>query len=74
MLPEPIFYPKLLKIGKKGEAPVYQTIVWGAKQLSDNVDVLWLIEYLESKGRDCHVNTGVHGKLSTDGIFEFDWK
>ena len=68
MLPEPIFYPKLLKVGN------YQTIVWGAKELSDNIDVLYLIEYLESVGRDCHINTGVHGKLSSDGIFKYDWK
>ena len=25
------------------------------------------------KGRDCHINTGVHGKL-VNGVFEFAWE
>ena len=35
-------------------------------------DVLLLMQYLQSKGRDCHVNTGVHGKYE-DGKFEYVW-
>ena len=37
------------------------------------VDVLYLIEYLESKDRDCHINTGVHGKM-VNGEFEWAWE
>ena len=67
------------KIRKEGFAeedlpkPIHKVMLWGSLHDSGEIDVLYLIEYLESLGRDCHVNTGVHGKV-TDGKFEFVWK
>ena len=31
------------------------------------------MEYLNSQGRDFHVNTGVHGHVNADGKFKFYW-
>ena len=45
---------------------------WGIPGPCSAVDVHWLMEYLESKGRDCHLNTGVVTKL-VDGQFAYDW-
>ena len=37
------------------------------------MDLRFLLDYLESRRRDCHINTGVHGKL-VNGECEFDWE
>ena len=73
-LPTAKFEPKMLRIRKKeGDEPIQVDLLWGSHDDCGNVDVLFLIEYLQSKGRDCHVNTGVHGKVNADGKFEFVW-
>ena len=74
-LPTPKFQPKLLKIRKKeGDEPIHVGLLWASNGDCGNVDVLYLIEFLYSKGRNCHVNNGVHGKVNADGEFEFVWK
>ena len=74
-LPKPMFVPEVLKIRrKKGQKPIHLTIRWSSRLKCGNVDVKWLIEYLESKKRDCHINTGVHGKLNADDEFEYAWE
>ena len=49
-------------------------VLWGSHVACGEVDVVFLIEFLQSKGRDCHINTGVHGKLNANEEFEFDWE
>ena len=49
-------------------------MLWVSVVACGNVDLDFLIEYLQSKGRDCHVNTGVHGMLNKNNEFEFDWE
>ena len=48
------------------------TLRWGIPDDSTGPDVAVLMQYLESKGRDFHVNTGVHGRVK-EGKFEFYW-
>ena len=73
-LPEAVFEPEILRIRiKKGQKPIHVTYRWGSRVKCGNVDVKWLIEYLRSKRRDCHVNTGVHGDLVNDK-FEWAWQ
>ena len=74
-LPRAIFVPEVLRIRrKKGDKPIHLTIRWSSRVKCGNVDVKWLIEYIRSKKRDCHVNTGVHGKLNANDEFEYAWK
>ena len=73
-LPTPVFQPRILPIRKaKGHDPIHRTVLWQSTVDSGDVDVLYLIEYLCSQGRDCHVNSGVHGKVNANGEFEFVW-
>ena len=58
---------------KEGEEPIHVTMLWASKFDCGNMDVLFLIEFLDLKGRDCHVNTGVHGEVNDDGEFKFRW-
>ena len=48
-------------------------MLWASHEDCGNADVLYLIVYLQSKNRDCHVNTGVHGEVNADGKFKFRW-
>ena len=72
-LPRPIFEAELLIIRqRKGQNPIHVTIRWGSHLPCNDVDVLCLLKYLESKARNCHLNTGVHGKY-VDGKFDYDF-
>ena len=51
---------------------IHSILRWGSKIGCDADDVRLLVKYLESQGRDCHINTGVHGTF-VDGKFEFVW-
>ena len=73
-LPTPKFIPKILEIRKKkGQEPIHKNVLWNSKVGVGDVDILFLMQYLESQGLDCHVNNGVHGK-TTNGKFELFWK
>ena len=73
-LPTAKFEPKMLKMRKKeGENPIHVTMLWTTKLECGHADVLFLNEFLNLKGRDCHVNTGVHGDVDDDGEFYFRW-
>ena len=49
-------------------------MLWGSHVACGEVDVVFLIEFLQSKDRDCHINTGVHGKLNADDEFAYAWE
>ena len=69
-----MFESKRLEIRKKkGEDPIHVYLLWASHDNCGDKDVLYLIEYLLSKGRDCHVNNGVHGEVKKDGTFYFRW-
>ena len=54
--------------------PEHVIMLWVSAVACGNEDLDFLIEYLESKERDCHVNTGVHGMLNKSNEFEFAWE
>ena len=63
-----------MRIYKKGKNPIHNTLSWGCNKSCDSLDVKILVKYLESKGRNCHINTGVHGNYpNAEGKFEFEW-
>ena len=75
LLPTAKFEPRMLPIRKKaGDEPIRVDLLWGSHEDAGDIDVLYLCEHLASKGRACHVNNGVHGKVNKDGKFEFVWK
>ena len=60
----PKFRPEVLNIRRnEGEAPRHASIRWGSKEGCTADDVKILQDYLESKDRNIHINTGVHGKI-----------
>ena len=72
--PSAMFYPEILYIRKKeGQKPEHVTLIWKSAKNCGEMDLRFLLDYLESKGRDCHINTGVHGAL-VDGKFEYAWE
>ena len=76
-LPTAKFEATVLKIRKKeGEEPIHTYMRWTSKDDCGNEDVNFLIEFLDTREirRDCHINTGVHGKVDADGNFDFAWK
>ena len=60
-LPKPVFSPELLPIRKRNRPPVRTILRWGSHIRCDGADVSLLVKYLESQGRNCHINTGAHG-------------
>ena len=62
----------MLFIGKKDQEPIQSNVRWGSHDECHAADVKCLVEYLESKGLDCHINTGVHGTY-VNGKFKFAW-
>ena len=70
-LPKAIFRPEALPIRRsKGEKPKHVVIKWGSVVGCNGADVNGLLDYLAEEGRNCHINTGVHGK-EVDGKFEW---
>ena len=73
-LPTPKFVPIILPIRKaKGHDPIFVTFLWASDEPCHDFDVLILVQYLDSKGRNCHINDGVHGEVNPDGTFEYAW-
>ena len=56
----------------EGEAPRQKIIKWGSVTNCTASDVYGLLDFFEEEGRNCHINTGVHGK-EVNGKFEWDW-
>ena len=52
---------------------MHVAIRWGCVTGCDEQAVNGLLDYLEEKGRNCHINTGVTSKMVNDKV-EFDWK
>ena len=63
-----------MQIRNKNGKVVHSIIRWGSQVSCNDVDTKILVEFLGSKGRDCHINTGVHGMYpNANGEFEFAW-
>ena len=70
-IPEAIFHPEMLSIRRsEGEAPIHKIIKWGSVADCGAADVNGLLDFYEEEGRNCHINTGMHGK-EVNGKFEW---
>ena len=64
--PAGVFEPELLLIRRtEDEKPELMTIKWASKVQCDSDDVNGLLDFLVEQGRNCHINTGVHGDMKS---------
>ena len=69
-----MFFPEILNIRQKeGQKPIQVDYRWTSLKKCGPMDLRYLIDHIASKDRDCHINTGVHGKM-VEGKFEFAWE
>ena len=62
--PAGVFVPEMLLIRRtEGEKPEHVAIKWSSPVQCNSVDVIGLLDFLGEEGRNCHINTGVHGKM-----------
>ena len=80
-IPKAIFEPEVVNIRRNegeldanGKFEWAAIIRWRSKVGYGEADVDLLVEYIQSEGRGCHINTGVHGKLDANGKFEWAWE